>query len=61
MWRFLVVPWVGLECVIVVSPDHTHLYNCIESGRLSMTYLNQDFEADIHIIQDFEADIHIPN
>ena len=43
----------------MVFPDHTHLYNCIESGRLSMTYLNQDFEADIHIIQDFEADIHI--
>ena len=21
---FLVVPWVGLQCVIVVYPDHTH-------------------------------------
>ena len=22
---FLTVPWVGLRCVIVVFPDHTHL------------------------------------
>ena len=25
LWFFLVVPWVGLQCVIVVVPDHTHL------------------------------------
>ena len=25
LWRFLTVPWVGLQCVIVVFPDHTHL------------------------------------
>ena len=23
MWFFLTVPWVGLQCVIVVFPDHT--------------------------------------
>ena len=23
MWLFLTVPWVGLQCVIVVFPDHT--------------------------------------
>ena len=22
---FLTVPWVGLQCVIVIFPDHTHL------------------------------------
>ena len=22
---FLAVPWVGLQCVFVVLPDHTHL------------------------------------
>ena len=22
---FLTVPWVGLQCVIVVMPDHTHI------------------------------------
>ena len=25
LWLFLVVPWVGLRCVIVVFPDYTHL------------------------------------
>ena len=24
-WLFLTVPWVGLQCVILVFPDHTHL------------------------------------
>ena len=26
---FLRVPWVGLQCVIVVFPDHTLLLSCI--------------------------------
>ena len=25
LWLFLMVPWVGLQFVIVVFPDHTHL------------------------------------
>ena len=25
LWLFLTVPWVGLQCLIVVFPDHTHL------------------------------------
>ena len=24
LWDFLIKPWVGLLCVIVVFPDHTH-------------------------------------
>ena len=32
-WLFLTVPWVGLQCVIVVFPDHTHLL--FASSRLS--------------------------
>ena len=24
LWLFLTVPWVGLQCAIVVFPDHTH-------------------------------------
>ena len=23
MWLFLTVPWIGLQCVILVFPDHT--------------------------------------
>ena len=25
LWHFLSVPWIGLQCVIVIFPDHTHL------------------------------------
>ena len=25
LWLFLMGPWVGLQCAIVVFPDHTHL------------------------------------
>ena len=28
LWLLLVMPWVGLQCVIVVFPDHTHLRFC---------------------------------
>ena len=24
LWFFLTVPWVGMQCVIVVYPDHAH-------------------------------------
>ena len=26
LWLFLTVLWVGLQCVIVVFPDQTHLF-----------------------------------
>ena len=26
LWVFLKVPWVGLQCEIVVFPDHAHLH-----------------------------------
>ena len=29
LWLFLMVPWVGLQCVIVVFPDHTQLLFCL--------------------------------
>ena len=25
VWLFIAVPWIGLQFVIVVFPDHTHL------------------------------------
>ena len=25
LWLFLMVLWVGLQCMIVVIPEHTHL------------------------------------
>ena len=26
LWLLLAVPWIGLQCVIVVLSDHTHLF-----------------------------------
>ena len=31
VWLFLAVPWVCLQFVIVVFPDHTHLLFCLTS------------------------------
>ena len=28
LWLFLTVPWVGLQCAIVVFPVYTHLPYC---------------------------------
>ena len=33
LWFFLTVPCVGLQCVIVVFPDHTHLH--FDSARMA--------------------------
>ena len=34
---FLTVPWVGLRCVIVVFPDHTHFFVIVSVLRLFLT------------------------
>ena len=36
LWLFLTVPWLGLQCVIVVFPDHTSLRF---DGKLAETTL----------------------
>ena len=34
LWLFLTVPAVGLQCVIVVFPDHTHIFiQLIQVGK----------------------------
>ena len=33
LWLFLTVPWVGLQCVILVFPDHTHFLLDILTSR----------------------------
>ena len=46
IWFFLTVPWFGLQCVIVVFPDQTHLFFLVfYSGK------NNLFEQkQIHVI-----------
>ena len=34
LWLFLTVPRVGLQCVIVVFPDHTHFFNWFRVCKL---------------------------
>ena len=29
LWLFLLVSWAGLQCVIVVFPDHTHFSDSV--------------------------------
>ena len=33
LWLFLTVPWVGMQCVIVAFPDHTHILFKPNSSR----------------------------
>ena len=39
MWLFLAVPWVSLQFVIMVFPDHTLLLLYWTEGRLSEAFL----------------------
>ena len=40
MWLFLTVRWAGLQCVILVFPDHTHLF--FGAVLLMITHLLQE-------------------
>ena len=40
LWLILAVRWVGLQCVIVVFPDHTHLLFDSESRTNHLVMLN---------------------
>ena len=39
-WFFLAVPWVNLQFVIVVFPDHTHLL-CLPTKTSTITFFFQ--------------------
>ena len=40
VWLFLAVPWVCLQFVIVVFPDHTHFFNNLLRVLKSATLLD---------------------
>ena len=40
LWVFLRVLWVGLRCVIVVFPDHTHLHFACRRMLVAMELKN---------------------
>ena len=37
VWPFLAMPWVCLQFVIVVFPDHTHLLFLTDQGKTRVT------------------------
>ena len=37
LWMFLTVPCVGMQCVIVIFPDHTHLFLELEPTYIFLT------------------------
>ena len=41
VWLFLAVPWVCLQFVIVVFPDHTHYFGVFRSGLNQPVYLQR--------------------
>ena len=47
MWIFLTVLWVGLQCLNVVFPDHTHLLTLTASMQSYELVLN---EITVHVV-----------
>ena len=39
LWLFLTVQWVGIQCVIVVFPDHTHLLLHEQGIQVILTHI----------------------
>ena len=36
LWLFLTMQWVGLQCVIVVIPDHTQLLYLLQKRNIKL-------------------------
>ena len=51
VWLFLTVPWVGLRCVVVVFPDHTHLLFKVSKGAKIRNREVSPFPAGDHKAQ----------
>ena len=52
LWLFLAVQWVGMQCVIVVFPNHTHLlflrvYKVSKAAKVRNRYIQEP-----HLAQD---------
>ena len=47
LWLFPTMPWVGLQCVSVVFPDHTHLLCAMYHDRETKL----SFQVQLNICQ----------
>ena len=54
LWLFLTVPWIGLQCVIEVLTDHTHVLlfhvNCVSVG-VNMNIMTNLVSLSIDILK----------
>ena len=48
LWLFLTVRWVGLQCVIVVFPDHTHLLFDLALKKVTVN-LRSSFKKSVNV------------
>ena len=49
VWLFLTMPWVCLQYVIVVFPDHTHLLFLLQNKNTEFNF-EQETESIIGVI-----------
>ena len=47
LWLFLMVPWVGMQCVIAVFSDHTHFLNSEDPDEMPH---NATFHQGLHCL-----------
>ena len=45
LWLFLTMPWAGLQCVIVIFPDHNHYFSSLELLLLYKDILTDPYLA----------------
>ena len=50
LWLFLLVPWVGMQCVIVVFPDHTNLLS-LKPGKVQTSLISYRGSFIVAILQ----------
>ena len=51
LWLFLVVPWVGLQCAIVVFLDHTHLlFDIFCNTALPFCHINRGSYMSAYVL-----------
>ena len=63
VWHFLAVPWVCLQFVIVVFPDHTHLLFLGSEYPLYLLYMNNktgDLETWFTLLNSTEYELEMP-
>ena len=46
LWLFLMVPWIGLQCAIVIFPDHTHFLFIMQNSDSFYYFIVEDLSCN---------------